>query len=270
MKNIKLIILLFLFFISCKEKNNSVSISLKNNSVPTLDYEVSGYHPHDTTSFTEGFLVYKGDLYESTGATEDLPQTKSLFGVVELKTGKIQTKVEIDKIKYFGEGITFLNGKIYQLTYKTKIGFVYDVNSFKKIGDFIFPSNEGWGLSNDGKNLIMSDGTNVLTYLNPNDFKVVKTISVTENNIAQQNLNELEYINGYIYANIYTTNQIVKINPQNGNIIGKIDVTSLANEVKNIYPNSLETNGIAFDSISDRIYITGKLWPKIYEIKFKH
>jgi len=270
MKNFLLYILLILLFISCKKEDTNLIANPKNNSSPVIDYEVSNYHPHDTTSFTEGFLFYKGDLYESTGAPEELPQTKSLFGIVDLHTGNIKTKVEIDKRKYFGEGITFLNNKVYQLTYKTKIGFIYDANSFKKIGDFVFPSDEGWGLSNDGKNLIMSDGTNTLTYLDPNDFKVVKKIIVTENNVSQQNLNELEFINGYIYANIYTTNLIVKIDPKNGNIVGKINLTSLKDEVKNLYPNSQETNGIAYDSISNKIYITGKLWPRIYEIKFKH
>ncbi len=246
-----------------KTNNNTTTTYI----TPDIEYSYIKSYPHDTNSFTEGFLIHEGKLYESTGATQDLPQTRSLFGVVDLATGKIETKVEIDKVKYFGEGITFLNGKVYQLTYQTKIGFIYDATTFKKLGEFTFPSKEGWGLTTDGTNLIMSDGTDVLTYLNPNTLKVVKTISVTENGYVKYYVNELEFIKGYIYANLFTTNTIVKINPSDGKIVGKIDFTSLANEANTLYPGSLEMNGIAYDSLTDKIYITGKLWPKIYEIK---
>jgi glutamine cyclotransferase len=178
--------------------------------------------------------------------------------------------VEIDKKKYFGEGITFLKGKVFQLTYKTKVGFIYDATTFKKLGEFTFPSKEGWGLTTDGEHLIMSDGTNVLTYLDPHSLQVIKTIEVSENGYAKDYLNELEMINGYIYANIWTTNTIVKIDPGNGKVLGKLDLTNLATEAKEIYNGSLEMNGIAYDSALNKIYITGKLWPKIYEIKFDH
>lgn len=234
--------------------------------IPIIDFVYIKSYPHDTTSFTEGFLINNGKLYESTGATKELPQTRSLFGIVDLTTGKIDKKVEIDK-KYFGEGITFLNGKVFQLTYKTKIGFVYDTITFKRIKEFTFPSKEGWGLTTDGTNLIMSDGTYELTYLDPVTFQTVKKVSVTENGCAKGYLNELEYIKGYIFANIWTTNTIVKINPTNGAVVGKLDLNSLVFEIKNIYPNSLEMNGIAYDSITNRIFVTGKLWPKIYELQ---
>jgi len=239
-------------------------------SVPTINYAYTTSYPHDTTSFTEGFLIHEGILFESTGATEGLPQTKSLFGIVDMKTGKIETKVELDGKKYFGEGIAFLNGKIYQLTYQTKVGFIYDATTFEKIRDFTFPSEEGWGLTTDGKNLIMSDGTHIITYLDPNTLQTVKTINVTEDGIEKYFLNELEYINGYLYANVWTTNTIVKIDTGNGKVVGKLDLTSLVDESKNIFPGSLEMNGIAYDPKSDKIYVTGKLWPKIYEITFGH
>ena len=232
-----------------------------------MDFAFIKSYPHDTTSFTEGFFVNNGELYESTGATKELPQTKSLLGIVDLTTGKIDTKIEIDRIKYFGEGVAFLKGKIYQLTYKTKIGFVYDATTFKKIKEFTFPSKEGWGLTTDGTNLIMSDGSHELTFLDPITFQTVKKVSVTENGCVKEYLNELEYINGYIFANIWTTNTIVKINSTDGQILGKLDLTSLHEESKYIFPGSLEMNGIAYDSVTNRIFVTGKLWPKIYELQ---
>jgi glutaminyl-peptide cyclotransferase len=253
---------------ACNSKNNSGNYAATNDTIPNINYVYVKSYPHDTTSFTEGLLIHSGKLYESTGATKDLPQTKSLFGVVDLTTGKINIKVEIDKAKYFGEGITFLKGKIFQLTYKTKVGFIYNAATFKKLGEFTFPSKEGWGMTTDRQNLIMSDGTNVLTYLNPDNFHVSKTVAVSENGYAKDYLNELEYIHGYIYANIWTTNTIVKINPVDGKVVGKLDLTDLANEASYLYSESSEMNGIAYDSITGQIFITGKLWPKIYEIKF--
>ena len=235
-----------------------------------INYVMVHNYPHDTTSFTEGLLVYNGDLYESTGSPDELPQTKSIVGIVDLKTGKISNKIELDRYKYFGEGITVLDNKIYQLTYQSKIGFIYDLRTFKKIGKFFFPNKEGWGLTTDGHFLIMSDGTDVLTYIDPHTFKIIKTIRATENNISITNINELEFIDGYIYANIYTTDYIIKIDTLSGNIVGKMDLNSLATEAKLTYKGSLEMNGIAYDSISKRVYITGKFWPSIYEINFSH
>ena len=263
------IFLMTLLLLGCGGNvNNSKKENTDDKSTPVIDYTYINSYPHDTTSFTEGLLIHNGKLFESTGATKELPQTKSLFGIVDLKTGKIDAKAVLDREKYFGEGITFLNGKVYQLTYKTKIGFIYNATTFKKLGEFTFPSKEGWGMTTDGKNLIMSDGTNILTYLDPKDLHVVKTISVTENGYVKNNLNELEYIKGYLYANVWTTNTIVKINPSDGKVIGKLDFNSLSIESENTYPGSLEMNGIAYDSTADKVYVTGKLWPKIYEIKF--
>ena len=166
--------------------------------------------------------------------------------------------------------IVFLNGKVYQLNYRTKIGFIYDATTFKRIGQFAFPSQEGWGLTTDGKNLIMSDGTNTLTYLDPNTFQVLRSVAVSENNYAKDFVNELELINGSIYANIWTTNTIVKIDTATGKVIAKLDLTALAENAKSTHSGSFEMNGIAFDSATDKIYVTGKMWPKIYEIDFPH
>lgn len=242
----------------------------ETGSAPLINYTVRNTYPHDTTSFTEGLLVHKGQLYESTGAAQGMPQTRSLFGVVDLGTGKINTKAELDREKYFGEGITFLNGKVYQLTYQSKVGFVYDDKSFQQIGQFTFPSKEGWGMTTDGHSLIMSDGTSNLTYLNPSTYQVEKSLPVTDTNGAVTQLNELEYINGFLYANVYTTNRIVKIDPASGQVVSRLDLSSLAQEVKVKYPGSLEMNGIAYDSTRKSIYVTGKMWPHIYEITFAH
>ena len=244
--------------------------SSKIKSTPTIVFVYVKSYPHDTTSFTEGFLVYNGDLYESTGATNELLQTKSLFGIVDSLTGKIETKVELDRRKYFGEGITFLGDKVFQLTYKAKIGFIYDAVTFKEIDRFNLPSEEGWGLTTDGTDLIMSNGTSNLIFLNSKSLKVVKTLSVSDNGIKQDKLNELEFIKGYIYANVWMTNIIVKIDPQSGKVLGKLDLTTLVDEAKYYYPKSLEMNGIAFDSEADKIFVTGKLWPKYFEIDFNH
>lgn len=258
------IFLIVFSLISCNSGglNNTIKV------IP-IKFELIKSYPHDTTSFTEGFLVNDGKLYESTGAPQNLLQTKSLFGIVDLATGKIDIKVELDRTKYFGEGITILNAKVYQLTYETKIGFVYDAITFKKIGEFTYPSKEGWGLTTDGTNLIMSDGTFEITYLDPITFRTVKKVSVTENNCPVENINELEYIKGYIFANIWPTNTIIKIDPTDGIVVGKLDLTILSDDSYLISPNSMEMNGIAYNSLTNKIFVTGKLWPRIYELEFK-
>ena len=238
-------------------------------SIPKLSYEPVRTLPHDTNSFTEGLLMHDGKLFESTGYVKELPQTRSLFGIVDPATGKINIKAELDKEKYFGEGIVFLHGKVFQLTYKTKVGFIYDEKTFKRIGEFTIPTKEGWGFTTDGSNLIMSDGTNILTYLDPVSLQVSKTLSVSENGYAKDYLNELEYIHGFIYANVYGTNEIVKINPEDGQITGSLDLSALAEKAKSVSAGSLEMNGIAFDSVSNTIYITGKMWPEIYGLQLK-
>lgn len=264
---------LFLLLSACnndKEEKTITNNTESDSSPAIINYSVVNAFPHDTTSFTEGFLFHDGQLYESTGHIEEVPSTRSLFGVVDLKTGKIQPKVELDKKKYFGEGIVFLKGKVYQLTYKTKIGFVYDAKTFKKTGEFTFPSEEGWGMTTDGTYLIMSDGTSNINYLDPNNFRLIKVLGVTDNNGPVNNINELEIINHFIYANEYTTNYILKIDSASGKVVGRLDFTSLATEAKNKYPDAKEMNGIAYDSVSKKIYVTGKLWPNIYEVRFSY
>jgi len=237
---------------------------------PAINYALISTYPHDTASYTEGLLVHNGQLYESTGSPENMLQTRSLFGTLDTITGKISKKAELDRNKYFGEGIVFLNDKVYQLTYKTKIGFIYDAKTFRKLGEFNFPGREGWGMTTDSISLILSDGTNNLYFLNPMDFKTVKKLGVENERGPVMKINELEYINNYIYANIYETNSVIKIDPSTGKVTGLIDLTSLANEAKSRYPGSMEMNGIAYDPVSHKIYVTGKMWPTLYGILFAH
>ncbi len=276
MSKILLPLLLILAFTSCRDSNSSAEPSgsidepANNNAPAAISYTVLNETPHDTDSYTEGLMVHDGKLYESSGAPEEDPNTRSIFGIVDPVTGKISVKGELDRKIYFGEGITFLNGKIYQLTWTNKTGFIYDAKTFKRIGQFSFPSKEGWGMTTDGVNLIMSDGTSNLTYLDPNTFRTVKEFSVTDNNGAVGNINELEYIKGSIYANIYQSADIIRIDPASGKVTGKADFSKLYQEVKTKYPNAEYMNGIAYDSAKNKVYITGKLWPSIYEVRFNN
>jgi glutaminyl-peptide cyclotransferase len=257
-------IVAFTLLLGC---NNAGTPKNDKPSTPILNFSFVNSYPHDTSAFTEGLLFHNGKLFESTGAAQEIPQTRSLFGIVDLKTGKIDVKVEIDRNKYFGEGIVFLNGNVYQLTYQTKVGFVYDAVTFKKIKEFPLPTAEGWGMTTDGSSLIMSDGTDKLTYLDPSSLLVTKTLLVTENGNATFNINELEYIKGFIYANIWQTNTMVKIDPANGAVVAKLDLSALAYQAQSIYRGSLEMNGIAYDSTTNHLFVTGKMWPKIFEIE---
>ena len=240
-----------------------------DNTPPIINYSVVQVLPHDTSSFTEGLLVHDGQLYESTGTEPNMPEGRhSLFGIVDPKTGKIGAKAELDRNKYFGEGIAFLKDKVYQLTWTSKVGFIYDARTFKKTGEFNIPVKEGWGMTTDGTNLIMSDGSSNISYVDPVSFRLVKVVGVTDNNGPVSNINELELIHGFLYANQWQTNYILKIDPSSGKVVGRLDLTSLVNEARNKYGNSDTLNGIAYDSASGKIYVTGKLWPNIYEIKF--
>ncbi len=166
--------------------------------------------------------------------------------------------------------MVILKGKVFQVTYKNQMGFIYDAKTFKNIGKFNYTNKEGWGLTTDGKSIIMSDGTSYLTYLDPDSFNVTKILDVEENNriLDTYYINELEYIKGFIYANIWMTNRLLRLILTTGDVVGKMDLSDLSDQSKSKNPNALEMNGIAYDSISNKIMVTGKLWPTIYEIKF--
>lgn len=251
-----------------KETEEKTVATKTEELVPDIDYEVVGKIPHDTASFTEGLLFYKNQLFESTGSPENSPHLKSVLGIVDTITGKINKKAELDK-RYFGEGIVILNDKIYQLTYKNRVGFIYDAKTYKQIGQFNYKSKEGWGMTTDGTSIIMSDGTNVLTYLDPNTLKEIKRINVTNGGYAEDYLNELEFINDYIYANIWTKNYVVKIDPGSGKVVGILNLSILADEAQSKNPDADVLNGIAYNPVSGQLYVTGKLFPFIYKIKLK-
>ncbi len=272
MKHIKILCIAVVLLLSAcgtepKNVEPAVAPAAIEAELPVLDYSVVATLPHDTTSFTEGLLFHNGKLFESTG-TPAGSHFRSVLGPVDLNTGKIDVKVEIDGKTYFGEGMVVFKNKIYQVTYQNHTGFMYDEKTFKRIGQFNY-ATEGWGMTTDGNHIIMSDGTEKLSYYDA-DFKLVKTLSVKEKGYAQDALNELEFINGFIYANVWMTGYIVKIDPASGNIVAKINLTPLSYNVKNFHPASLEMNGIAYDAAGDKIYVTGKAWPSLYEIKFEH
>ncbi len=223
-------------------------------------YEVVQTYPHNETFFTEGLEIHNGFVYESTGENG-----KSALNKTNLKTGKTIQSIKLAD-KYFGEGITIFNNHIYQLTYKTKIGFVYNLETMAVVDSFRFESAEGWGMTHDDENLIMSDGTNLITYINPTTYKTVKKIEVYDDKDAVIYVNELEYSDGFIYANVWTTNLLIKIDPKTGKVLQKIDLDGILS-----MPDSSKKvdvlNGIAIDPQTKKIYVTGKLYPKIFEIK---
>lgn len=263
--------LVSIYLVSCSnpDETSEKKITKTEEFAPEIPFSLVTKLPHDSSAFTEGLLFHDGLLFESTGSPANLPETRSFFGVVDLNSGKINVKAELDKM-YFGEGIVILKDKLYQLTYQNNIGFIYDTKSFKQIDRFSFDNKEGWGLTTDGTDIIMSDGTNILTYLDPISLKPKKTLAVNNGGYAEDNLNELEYINGFIYANVWTKNYIVKIDPVSGKVAGIIDLVTLLDDARKNYPASEVLNGIAFDPTSDKIYVTGKLWKHIYQIDFPH
>ena len=271
MKGPLIFVLILWIGTGCTNSNSDKKgIHRDDNQIQSINFKVVKTFPHDTESFTEGLIFHDNQLFESTGSPEEYPKTRSVIGIVDLKTGKIDVKVELDRNSYFGEGIVFFKDKLFQLTYKNQTGFIYDSKTYKKVGFFTYLNKEGWGLTTDGKDIIMSDWTNIITYLDPDSLKVVKTLNITFNGSSALYMNELEFINGFLYANIWTTNNIAKIDPQTGKVIGIINLSSLFLKAKKEYPMSEVTNGIAYDSSKDRIFVTGKFWPTIYQIKFPH
>lgn len=226
-----------------------------------LTFTVLSVLPHDAAAFTQGLVISNNKIFESTG------QMGSWIAEVNPGTGSQAKKVVLAD-EYFGEGITILNNKIYQLTWKNKIGFIYDLKTYKQIGEFTY-STEGWGITHDSKNLIMSDGSEKLYFLDTITYKAAKVISVKDGSTVVKKLNELEYVNGSIYANVWETGIIMKINPANGKVIGRLDLSAITNEIRQTAPEADVLNGIAYDTKSKAFVITGKLWPKAYLIKIQ-
>jgi glutamine cyclotransferase len=223
--------------------------------------QVVNVYPHDPEAYTQGLVFHEGFFYEGTGL-----QGFSTVRKVELKTGKVLKSHRL-AATYFGEGITICRNKLIQLTWQSHIGFIYDLQSFRLLGTFSYPT-EGWGITYDGKHLIMSDGTAVLRFLDPRTYKIMKQIEVRDRGNVVQNINELEYIKGEIYANVWGTAYIVRISPRTGQVLGWVDLRGLHQYVATGRKMDV-LNGIAYDAENDRLFVTGKYWPNIFEIRLE-
>ena len=225
-------------------------------------YQIVATYPHNIAHFTQGLEFYDNELFEGTGQ-----EGSSAIYRLNLKTGQVEKEYKLEN-QYFGEGITILNNKIFQLTYKNDIGFVYDLNTFKIINTWKYKSKEGWGLTNDGNSLIMSDGTENIYFIHPENYKEIRRIQVCNEYNVVKNINELEYIKGEIWANIWTTDNLVIIDPKSGKVTGEVDLSGLSGSILQNQKDPTDVlNGIAWNSATDKIYVTGKWWPKLFEIK---
>jgi glutaminyl-peptide cyclotransferase len=245
-----------LLLISCtSKKEESV------NDFVTIPYTMVKAFPHDVTTFTQGLTVHNGELYESTG------QKGSWISQVEITTGTQNKKVVLDN-QYFGEGITILNNKMYQLTWQSKVGFVYDLKDFAKLKEFHY-NHEGWGITSDNKSLIVSDGTDRLHFLDTLTLQETSVVSVKENGKPMEALNELEFVDGFIYANQWQTPYILKIEPGSGEVVGRMDLSALLDRIRTMNPNADVLNGIAYEKKSKTLLVTGKYWPVLFALRFK-
>jgi glutamine cyclotransferase len=235
-----------------------VSLSAQKRA-PTSGYTVVHVYPHDPQAFTQGLVFLDGVLYEGTGLVG-----RSSIRKVRLENGEVLQMQRIDA-PYFGEGIAILGNRLYQLTYTTGIGFVYDRATMSRTGTFNY-TGEGWGLTHDGTRLIMSDGTAYLRFLDPATLKQTGRLHVTDGGIPVEALNELEYVKGEIFANVWQTRRIARISPKTGRVLGWIDLAGLLSPHDEAAGVDV-LNGIAYDAAGDRLFVTGKLWPKLFEIR---
>ncbi len=227
--------------------------------IPTLSYTLVKAWPHDRGAFTEGLVFWDGMLIESTGLNG-----RSTLRKVDLATGLVRQEVRLPE-QYFGEGIAVLGGRIFQLTWQNHHGFIYDLKNMDLEGGFSF-TGEGWGLTTDGRSLIMTDGTNQIRFLDPATFQVSRTISVFAHGRPVENLNELEYVKGELYANVWRTEFVLRIDPVTGRILGAIDFVGILPPADHSQDTDV-MNGIAYDPGDDRLFVTGKNWPKLFEVK---
>ena len=245
-----------------KSKKLNKTIYFLNDTPPKVySYEVVNEYPHDDQAFTQGFVYHNGFFYESTGQNG-----RSTLRKTEIETGKILQKIDLEK-QYFGEGMTIKDGKIYQLTWRKKIGFIYNLEDFELEKTFDYGvSSEGWGLTHNSEYLIKTDGTERMWFLDPKTFKEVSFIETYTNKRKAEKLNELEFVNGKIYANIWQQNSILIVEPSNGAIEGIVSLKGLQTKAGQTGEDNV-LNGIAYDAEQDRLYVTGKNWNKVFEIK---
>lgn len=248
--------------------NTNSTPKTSSNVVPTYGYEIVNTFKHDAKAFTQGLVFHEGFLYESTGQTG-----RSTLRKVELESGKVLQKYDLAP-EIFGEGMTILNGKVYQLSWQNGLAWSYNLEDFKLIKEFRY-AGEGWGLTHDGTNLIMSDSSHVLRVVNPENFETLRTIPVfRDNGIPLVKINELEWVKGEIWANVWHSediglpNHIARIDPNNGKILGWINLDGISPEDTGRDGENV-LNGIAYDEKTDRIFVTGKQWKRLFEIKLK-
>ncbi len=252
-------LLIPLLLCSCTVKSQPEQTKISGNRLiaySQYSFKIINRYPHDTSSFTQGLIFHDGYLYETTGL-----RRQSKLMKVKLSTGKAIRSKALDD-RYFGEGMTLLNGKIYQVTLDAKIGFIYDPDTLEQQGTFPIQTS-GWGLTHNGKELILSDGTDTIYFIDPRSFKVVRTINVFNHQGEVAYLNELEYVDGLILANIWYRNEIVAIDPRSGKVVSTIDINGLSpNDSVNDVPN-----GIAYDQQNHKLYLTGKRWSQLFEVE---
>ncbi len=231
----------------------------QDSPAPEYGYRIVHVYPHDRSSFTQGLEYRGGFLYEGTGLNG-----RSALRKLELETGKLVQETKLAP-QFFGEGITVVNQRVVQLTWQSKTGFVYDQVSFRLLRNFQY-SGEGWGLTNDGKQIYMSDGTAEIRCWDPVTLGELRRFTVHDGRQSIVSLNELEWVRGEIYANVWQTDRIARISPADGRVLGWIDLTGLLTGEDRVQPVDV-LNGIAYDSLGDRMFVTGKLWPKLFEIQ---
>lgn len=256
-----------IYYDSDKSFVDAVDFAIVSNISPaTHTLKITKEYAHNPANFTQGFQLIDGNIYEGTGMYGE-----STLQKYDLNTGKVSQKVNLDQ-RFFGEGITVLNNRIYQLTWEAKMGFVYDKNTFQQLNTFAYPYgiNEGWGLTNNGKELIMSDGSSNIYFLNADQpDKIQKVISVWSDKRPIDSLNALQFINGKLYANVWMNDHIVEIDPENGRVLAYLSANDIVHHVGKKGDTDNVLNGIAYNDKTKRMVVTGKRWPKSFEVEVK-
>ncbi|MCC7261078.1 MAG: glutaminyl-peptide cyclotransferase [Candidatus Latescibacteria bacterium] len=258
-------LLLILALVACgssesrSEAPAATNPSTAAHPTPTYTYRVINVYPHDPEAFTQGLVYLDGVLYEGTGL-----EGHSSLRKVDLETGEVLQQQDLPA-QYFGEGIAVLGQRIFQLTWRSHAGFVYGRERFDLQQQFSYPT-EGWGLTHDGKRLIMSDGTSVLYFLDPGKLTAIGNVEVRDERGPITRLNELEYVEGEVYANIWQTDRMVRIAPKTGQVLGWVDLRDLLSAADRVRQVDV-LNGIAYDAVGKRLFVTGKWWPKLFEIE---